>query len=266
MRENKKNIAEIKEFWRRAFEFSKNDFRKRYAGSFLGVIWAYIQPIMMVVIYWVAFQFGLKVGGVNGIPFLAWLISALIPWMLFSDIIMNSINCMSEYSYIVKKVIFNIDIIPVSKIMGCLYVHIVSIGIVILVAWIYGINTGVYLLQIGYYLFALLMLATPLAFYCSTVSVFFKDFSQLVTILLNILMWITPILWDISAAPENMRWLFKVNPMYYIISGFRDSVLFRISFLDDMRYGIYFWGVVVLLWFSCMRTYKKLQPHLADIL
>lgn len=266
MKKCKWNISEIKDFWKKAFEFSKNDFKKRYAGSFLGILWAYIQPIMMVVIYWFAFQFGLKVGGVNEIPFLAWLISALIPWMLFSDIIANSLNCMTEYSYIVKKVIFNIDIIPISKIMGCLYVHIVSIGIVVLVALAYGINTGVYLLQIIYYLFALLMFATPLAFYCSTVSVFFKDFPQLVTILLNILMWITPILWDISAAPENMKWLFKLNPMYYIISGFRGSVLFKVSLLEDMGYGIYFWIIVGILWFVCMRMYKKLQPHLADVI
>ena len=98
-----KNILvsiELKKFIVTVVDFAINDFKKKYSGSALGIAWAYIQTIMMVIVYWCVFQFGLRVGGANGIPFLAWFIAGYMPWMLFSDIINSSIGCMSEYSYI----------------------------------------------------------------------------------------------------------------------------------------------------------------------
>lgn len=247
-------------------EFAINDFRKKYSGSALGVAWAYIQTIMMVVIYWCVFQFGLRVGGAAGFPFLAWFIAGYMPWMLFSDIINSSLGCMSEYSYIVKKVVFNIDIIPLAKIVGCMFIHSVFLIIVFIVAFAYGIFTGVYLLQVIYYLFALLMLAIPLAFLCSVVSVFFKDFAQGIGIVLNIFTWITPILWDFSIVPEKMVFLFKINPMFYIVNGFRESILFEVSLFKHPLNGAYFWILVIFLWHKCIKTYKDLVPHMADVL
>lgn len=258
--------SEVKSFLRTVMDFSINDFRKKYSGSTLGIAWAYIQTIMMVVIYWCVFQFGLRVGGAAGMPFLAWFIAGYMPWMLFSDIINSSIGCMSEYSYIVKKVVFNINIIPLSKIIGCMFIHVVFLVIVLGIAFAYGIFTGVYLLQVIYYLFALLMLATPLAFLCSVVSVFFKDFAQGIGIVLNIFMWVTPIVWDFSIVPEQLAFVFKINPMFYIINGFRESILFGTSFFEHPLNGVYYWLLVIFLWFKCMKIYKELAPHMADVL
>jgi len=257
---------DIKAYIITVLEFAVNDFRKKYSGSALGMAWAYIQTIMMVVVYWCVFQFGLRVGGAGGMPFLAWFITGYMPWMLFSDIINSSPGCMSEYSYLVKKVVFDINIIPLAKIIGCMFVHTVFLFIVLGVAFAYGIFTGMYLFQILYYLAALLLFAVPLAFWCCTVSVFFKDFAQGVGILLNILMWITPILWDFSIVSGIPAILFKLNPMFYIINGFRESILFGTGIMQHWLNGLYFWGIVVFLWIKCIRTYKALLPHMADVL
>ena len=253
MRKELKNIVN-KAFLKTLIEFSVNDFKKKYSGSALGMAWPYIQTIMTVIIYWCVFQFGLRVGGAGGVPFLAWFITGYMPWMLFSDIISSSIGCMPEYSYIVKKVVFNIDIIPLSKIIGCMFIHGVFLLIVLGVAFAYGIFTGVYLLQVIYYLGALLLLVIPLAFLCSTVSVFFKDFAQGIGIILNMLMWVTPIVWDFSVVPEKWSFLFKINPIFYIVNGFRESILFGVSIFEHPFNGLYYWAGVILLWFKCMKT------------
>lgn len=258
--------SELKSFARTVMDFSVNDFKKKYSGSVLGVAWAYIQTIMMVVIYWCVFQFGLRVGGAAGMPFLAWFIAGYMPWLLFSDIINSSVGCMSEYSYIVKKVVFNINIIPIAKIVGCMFVHAAFLVIVLAIAFGYGVFTGVYLLQIIYYLIALLMLAIPLAFLCSVVSVFFKDFGQGVAIVLNVFTWVTPILWDFSIVPEKFAFIFKINPMFYIVNGFRDSILYGVSIFEHPLNGAYFWILVIVLWVKCLKTYKDLAPHMADVL
>lgn len=255
-----------KKFIVTVIEFAINDFKKKYSGSVLGIAWAYIQTIMMVIIYWCVFQFGLRAAGAKGVPFLAWFIAGYMPWMLFSDIINSSIGCMSEYSYIVKKVVFDVNIIPLAKIVGCLFIHSVFMLIVIAVAFAYGIFSGVYLFQLIYYFIALLLLAIPLAFLCSAVNVFFKDFAQGVAIVLNILMWLTPIVWDFSAVPDKLAIFFKINPMFYIINGFRESILYRVGIVEHCFNGLYYWAIVVFLWIGCMKTYRRLLPHMADVL
>lgn len=266
MNKKRMNKNKLKTTARTVIEFSVQDFKKKYSGSALGIAWAYIQTVMMVVIYWCVFQFGLRAGGADGMPFLAWFNAGYMPWMLFSDIINSSVGCMSEYSYLVKKVVFNVPIIPISKIIGCLFVHTAFLIIVLLTAFAYGIFTGWYLVQVVYYLTALLLLATPLAFLCSAVSVFFKDFAQGIGIVLNVLMWATPIVWDFSIVADHLKVLFRLNPMFYIVSGFRGSVLFGTSMFSDIWLGLYFWMVVVILWYFCMKIYRDLVPHMADVL
>ena len=101
------------------FNLAKNDFKTKYAGSYLGIIWAFIQPIITMMLYWFVFEFGLRAGASSkGAPFILWLMSGLIPWFFFSDGINNATNCMQEYSYLVKKVVFKIDILPVVKIIS----------------------------------------------------------------------------------------------------------------------------------------------------
>lgn len=260
------NSVSIKKTLHMIWEFSVNDFKKKYSGSVLGIAWAYIQTIMMVVIYWIVFQFGLRAGGAEGVPFLAWFITGYMPWMLFSDIINSSMGCMSEYSYIVKKVVFDINIIPIAKIVGCLFIHSVFLLIVLGIAFANGIFTGIYLLQVLYYLIALLMLVTPIAFLCCTVSVFLRDFGQAISIILNILMWATPIVWDFAIVPEKFQILFRVNPMLYIVEGFRNSIIYGVGILNSVGQAVYFWAVVAFLWIFCMKTYRALVPHMADIL
>lgn len=254
------------DFLKKTFDFAKNDLRKRYAGSSIGSYWAFIQTVTMVLIYWIVFQYGLRTGGVDGIPFLPWFISGMMPWLLFSDAINSSINCMSEYSYIVKKVVFNISIIPACKIMVCLMIYSFFLLVVFLVVLLHGFFTGWYILQVLFFLLADIVLAIPLAYASCVVSVFFKDFGQITSIVLNMLMWATPIVWDISIIPKSLRWIFKANPMNFIVSGFRNSLIYGIPVWNDLSYLFYFISIVCFLWAICLPFYRRLTPHLADVL
>ena len=86
--------------------------------------WAFIQPIITVVIYWFIFQVGFKNGDVDGYPFILWLVSGLLPWFFVSDSITNAIPCFGEYSYLVKKVLFNINILPIARIVSTFFIQV----------------------------------------------------------------------------------------------------------------------------------------------
>ena len=99
-------------------QLSKNDFKTRFAGSMLGRVWGFIQPVVMVLVYWFAFERGLRMGAARvaggiEIPYVLWLVAGLVPWFYFSDALSGGTNALIEYSYLVKKVVFEISILPV---------------------------------------------------------------------------------------------------------------------------------------------------------
>ena len=119
-----KKLSKIKDSKDLLLYLSKNDFKTKYAGSYMGIIWAFIQPLVTIVLYWFVFEKGLKSGAVSEIPFILWLMAGLIPWFFFQEALVNATNCFSEYSYLVKKVVFNINILPIVKVLSSLFVHV----------------------------------------------------------------------------------------------------------------------------------------------
>lgn len=103
---------------------AKNDFKQRFAGSYFGIMWAFVNPVVTIMLYWFVFTIGFRNPQSNGsYPFVLWLIAGLIPWFLFSEALTSGTNALLEYSYLVKKVVFKIDILPIVKIMSASVVH-----------------------------------------------------------------------------------------------------------------------------------------------
>ena len=98
---------------------ARNDFRARYSASFLGAVWAFVQPLITILVFWFVFQMGFKSAPVDNIPYILWFIPAYVPWIYFSDILTSCAGCMQEYSYLVKKVRFHIEILPEENWSSC---------------------------------------------------------------------------------------------------------------------------------------------------
>ena len=116
------------------WKLSKNDFRNKFAGAYFGIVWAFIQPMVTVAVYFVVFQLGLRVQpAATGYPYICWLVSGIIPWFFFSDALPSASNCLLEYSYLVKKVVFKISVLPIVKVISSLFVHLFFIVFAILI-------------------------------------------------------------------------------------------------------------------------------------
>ena len=83
---------------------------------------------------------------------------------------------------------------------------------------------------------------------------------------MQIAMWMTPIMWNYTMVPDKYLWIFKLNPMYYIVEGYRDSLINKIWFFEKLDYTIYFWGFTVILFLAGITIFKKLKPHFADVI
>ena len=109
------------------WKLAKNDFKKRYAGSYLGAVWAMVQPVVTVLVYWFVFEVGFRSPGTNEVlkvPFLLYLVAGIVPWFFFQDALTGGTNSLLEYSYLVKKVVFKISVLPIVKIISAMFVHI----------------------------------------------------------------------------------------------------------------------------------------------
>ena len=260
-------IKEIYENRLLVWSLAKNDFKTRYAGSYLGIIWAFVNPLVTILIYWFVFEFGLKAGApIPNVPFILWFSAGLIPWFFFSDSINNATNSFIEYSYLVKKVVFKISILPVVKIISTMFIHLVFLILIIAIYSIYGIYPNIYMLQLIYYSLCVFALSLALTYATSAIILFFKDLGQIIGLLLQVGMWMTPIMWSYTIIPQNLQWIVKLNPMFYVVEGYRNVLINKALFIGDFIGTAYFWGVTILLFIIGMSIFKKLKPHFSDVL
>ena len=260
--------AELYQNRKLVLSLAKNDFKTKYAGSYLGIVWAFIQPIATILVYWFVFSVGLKAGTVSDYPFVLYLVSGIVPWFFFQDALNGGTNALIEYNYLVKKVVFKISILPIVKIISALFVHVFFVVFALILCACYGYTPSLYTLQIIYYSICTFLLVLGLVYATSAIVIFFRDLTQIISIFLQVGVWLTPIMWDINMLSSH-PWLiklFKLNPMYYVVTGYRDSMLGHVGIWNHASWTIYFWVVTILLFGLGSVIFKRLKPHFADVL
>ncbi len=248
------------------FELAKKDFKSKYLGSFLGIIWAFIQPTITILIFWFVFQVGFKAMPVDNFPFILWLMCGMIPWFFFSESITLATNSIIDNSHLVKKIAFRVSILPIIKILTALFIHVFFILFLILMFLIYDYQPDIYYIQLIYYLFCTIFLVLGVSWVTSSLVVFLKDIGQIVNMLLQFGFWLTPIFWSLNMVPEKYYFLIKINPFYYIVEGYRDSLIYHKWFWQHAHLTPYFWFVVVFFLMLGAIMFRRLRPHFADVL
>lgn len=243
-----------------------NDLKSRYAGSFLGMIWAFVQPVLTIAVFWYVFELGFKNPPVENIQYILWFIPAYIPWMYFSDVAVNAVACIREYSYLVKKMKFKVSILPIIKVCSSFLIHFCFIVFMIVVFLCYHRKPMFMQLQVLYYCFALCIFLIGLAWLISAISVFIKDFAQIINVVLQLGFFMIPIFWNPSAMGETVLMVLKFNPLYYIVQGYRESMIDGISFLAHPELTIYFWLVTLIVFVIGAKLFDKVHVHFADLL
>ena len=256
------------------WKLAKNDFKKRYAGSYLGALWAMAQPVVTIAMYYLVFDLVFSSRGPilpsgEEVPYVLSLTAGLVPWFFFSEALNQGTTALLEYNYLVKKVVFKISILPIIKVIAATFIHLFFVLVLLVVSCCYGYFPTVYTLQLVYYSACLFLLVLAICYTTCAVVVFFKDLSQIISIALQIGMWATPILWELEdLEPKLGRWvnLFKINPLVYIVNGYRSAIYEKKWFFEDFYYTLYFWIITVVLFGVGAMIFKRLKVHFADVL
>lgn len=248
------------------WSLTKNDFKQRYLGNILGISWAFIQPTVTVIIFWFVFQVGFKSQPVDNFPFILWLVAGMFPWFYFAEALTSGTNSILLNAFLVKKVVFRVSLLPIIPLISALLIHIFFILFMFAMFIYYGYSPEIYWIQILYYLFATSILVLGISWITSSIVVFFKDIGQFVAMVIQFGFWLTPIFWGINTVPQQYHWIIQLNPMAYIVDGYRNSMIYHKWFWEDMSLTLYFWIVALALFVVGGLTFKKLRPHFADVL
>ena len=260
-------IKHIKESKKLLFTLAYSDFKEQYLGSYLGIFWAVLRPSLFVLVIWFVFGMGFKSKPTDdGVPFVLWLLCGMIPWFFFADTVSKSMNAITSNAYLVKKVAFRSSILPLVKIISSLGVHFVLIGLLILIFILNGYYPTIYWLQLPYYIFCTIILVLSLGWLTSSLKVFIKDIGEIIGVVIQFGFWLTPIFWSLDKIPEQYHYIIKLNPMYYIIDGYRNTFIDQVWFWETYKVTPYFLITTGILFVVGAVVFKRLRPHFGDVL
>lgn len=242
------------------------EIRNRYVGSFIGMVWSVLHPMVMVFIYWFVFSVGFKMQPTGDHPFVIWFFCAYVPFTTFSEMISITSESAIIHKTLIKRTLFPSEILPFIYVVSSGITHLIMLGILVLMLVISGIGFSLYSLQFLIYYLGLIVFMTGLGWLFSALNVFVRDVGQMVKVIMQIWFWATPIFWQLQMLPERYHPLLKLNPLYYIVQGYRDTFLYKVPFWHNLDLTLYFWALALITFAVGGLVFRRLKPEFADVL
>jgi ABC-type polysaccharide/polyol phosphate export permease len=247
------------------FKLGKSDFKNRYANASLGALWGFLQPFVFMITYVIVFQYILHSNSSGEYPYVVWFLPGMAMWMFCNDAIQQSSNSIRTYSYLVKKVVFPVDIIPVISFVSTCFIGLFLIVIATITACIYGYIPN--FLNLIYIIFAASCFIISFTRLTSALTTLVPDFGQLLNIVMQLCMWFSPIVWNLSMIKGKLVCVFKAFPFTYIIEGMRQSFINSTIITEhNGLYTIIFWAITICLFLFGNYVFKKSKKDFADVL
>ena len=242
------------------------DVQERYIGTFGGMVWAFVRPITLVVIYYFVFVIGFRAQGPEGVNFILWFVGGLVPWFFFNDVLAAITNTVTANSHLVKKTVFPTEILPLVHVGSGLFLHFIFVLILLVMMLSFQVPYLFSRLLVLYYLFCSVALLIGMGWLLASLHVFYRDTAHATGILLNLWFWATPIVWPPHVIPERFHWVFEYNPIYYIVEGYRGALIFNQVHWPDAGMTLYFWTVTLSFILLGGFVFHRLKPEFADVI
>ena len=235
----------------------KKDIRGKYKGSFLGVLWSFVNPLLQTFIYAIIFSFLLK----SNIPhYTTYVVIAVLPWTWFTNT-MSGTNSILMNGGIIKKVYFPREILPISIVTSGMVNYLISCCIILIFLLCTGIGFSWNILFLPLIMIVQYILQLGILLITSSINVYVRDLEFIINFFVQMLFYATPILWATEMF-GRYQWVLKLNPLTTIINSYRDIFYFQ-QMPNFMYLGLVFVASLVIL-FIGMLVFKKLEKGFAE--
>ena len=237
----------------------KKEIRGKYKGSFLGVLWSFVNPLLMTLVYALVFPFLLKGGQEHYTTFL---IVAILPWSWFTTVISQGTSTILANGGILKKVYFPREILPISINVSGLINFLISCLIILIFLLFSGIGFSFYILMLPLIVIVQFILLQGIIFITGAVNVYVRDSEYIINFFVQMLFYGTPVLYSASLFPEKIRFLLNLNPMATIIQSYRDIFFYQTC--PNLMALLFVFIFSVILLFIGAAVFKKLEKGFAE--
>ncbi len=244
------------------------DIKERYAGSVFGLLWTFIQPVLFIVLYWLVFAKILKIRihtNTGEIPFFVFMLSGLLPWFAFQDGVFRGASSIIDKRHVIKKVIFPVELFPLSSVVSS-FIHY-SFGIILFISAYFIWKGEVSVIRIIIFILLLciqILFTSGLSLLLSSLSVYIRDIIHILGVALQVIFYMSTILYPLSAVPEKLKIIIMINPVTVLTEAYHDVILynkypeiFMLSYLLLTTFSIFIAGVFL---------FRKLKKGFADVL
>lgn len=261
----------LKTLWKNRkliWQLGKNDFKNRFASTSLGSIWGFLQPFIFMITYVIVFEYILKTRSSGEYPYAVWFIPGMAMWQTLNDMIMSASGSIRQYSYLVKKVVFPVDIIPNISIVASSFVGIFLFLVAVIVCLIFGYFPNI--LKLIYIIFAMFCFITAFTRFTSAIITIIPDFSNLLGIVMQLFFWFTPIIWNLGMLSNyhTLLRIIKCMPFTYLVTGIREVFIDECAIITQVNgiYTLIFWAITIVMFIWGNSIFKRTKKDFADIL
>lgn len=206
----------------------KKDIRGRYKGSFLGILWSFINPLLQVLVYAIVFPFLMR--GAQGDNYVIYLIAGLIPWTFFTTVINGGTTSIKANAGIIKKVYFPREILLISQVASGLINFLISCIIIIVFCLIFGVGISYHIIIVPIIAIIQSILSLGIILILGAVNVYVQDMEYIIGFVLNMGFYATPIIYqlDLLSGAGILYTLVSINPLTVLVSAYRDVFMYHV--------------------------------------
>lgn len=237
----------------------KKEIRGKYKGSFLGVLWSFVNPLLMTLVYAIVFPIILKSTQPHYVTFI---VIAILPWTWFTTVIAQGTSTMIANGGIIKKVYFPREILPISVNTSGLINYLISCLIILIFLIFSGLGVSWYIIFLPLIVLIQYILLQGIIFITSAINVYVRDAEYIINFLVMMLFYATPILYSSTLFPEKFRWILNLNPMTTIIESYRAVFYYQTFPSFKMLFFVALFSIALL--FVGLAIFKKLKKGFAE--
>lgn len=245
--------------------FLTRELANRYTGSVVGVAWAFVHPVVQLALYSVLFVavFKVRLPGMEQHPFVVHMALAMWPWLAFAEGLSRGTTAVVNNAALVKKVAFSHALLVYAAVTASFVVHLAGFALVLLLLTVWGISLHWALLPVLLWaVLVLWVLATGLALVFAGLQVFMRDFEQLLSQLLSLGFYLTPIIYPMSLVPAWLSSAMSVNPLVHVMEALRAALLLGQWPGAGILAGVT--GLAVVVWWVGHAVFARLSPHFEE--
>jgi len=247
------------------FQIAKRNIYTKYKGSVLGICWSFLTPLFLLSIYTFVFGYVFKTrwgdGGIASYPVI--LFSGLIFHFFFTEVLSSSAQLISNNGNYVKKVVFPLDVLVISNYLSQFFGFVISFVLLMIAVAVTGGSVFSAMLAFAIIIPPFVLLTIGLSYLFSSVGVFIRDIIHLVNLSATLLLFASPILFPVESLPNIVKTIVYINPISYVVSGFR-AITFGMDSFSFAGYVSYT-GCAVIIFFAGKSVFNKLSKGFSDV-